>query len=87
MLADPRYAFRLKGGDDPTSANTNAAAGDLPLEVAAEHWLSAASGGLLGSDAPGFHLVQGGWRLFEVALAQVVFVETGQLLPLGGTAK
>ena len=76
MALDARYAVRLVGGVNPTSGNLTAAGGDLPLEVAEEHWLHAASGGLPASGTAGFRLVGGGWRRLEIALAQVASIQT-----------
>ena len=76
MALDARYAVRLVGGVNPTSGNLTAAGGDLPLEVADEHWLHSASGGLPASATAGFRLVDGGWRRLEIAFAQVVSVPT-----------
>ena len=75
MVVDPKFAVRLLGGLNPTATNLNTAAGDLPLEVHATHWLVVASGGLPPPATAGYHSVDGGWRRVEVTLAQVLQVD------------
>lgn len=69
VVIDPKYGFRMAGGTNPTAANINAAAGDMGLEVADEHWLNVVCGGLPAAGA-GFRTVPGGWRRIEMLLWQ-----------------
>ena len=76
MALDARYAMRLVNGVNPTSWHLTTARGELPLEVAEEHWLHAASGGLSAPATEGFRLAYGGSRRLEIALSQAMSVPT-----------
>ena len=76
LKRDARYAMRLANGVNPTSWHLTTARGELPLEVAGEHWLRAASGGLSAPAIEGFCPAYGGSRRLQIALSQAMSLPT-----------
>ena len=68
--------MRLANGVNPTSWHLTTARGELPLKVAGEHWLRAASGGLSSPAIEGFCPAYGGSRRLQIALSQAMSLPT-----------